>query len=55
MLSIGLHCRIVGRPARLAGLRKFIEYAQSKEGVWFTTREQIAAHWKSRFPYEPAT
>ncbi|KAL7418670.1 hypothetical protein Q5752_006353 [Cryptotrichosporon argae] len=53
MLSIGLHCRIVGRPARLAGLRKFIDYAQSKEGVWFARRDEIAAHWKARFPYKP--
>ncbi|KAK4686972.1 allantoinase, partial [Tremellales sp. Uapishka_1] len=51
MLSVGLHCRIVGRPARLAGLRKFIEYAQSKEGVWFARRDEISEHWKARFPY----
>ncbi|KAL1658849.1 carbohydrate esterase family 4 protein [Schizophyllum commune] len=52
MLSVGLHCRIVGRPARLAGLRKFIEYAKSKEGVWFATREEIAKHWMEQFPYK---
>ncbi|RSH92494.1 hypothetical protein EHS25_008910 [Saitozyma podzolica] len=53
MMSIGLHCRIVGRPARLAGLRKFIQYAQAKEGVWFARRDEIAQHWKDRFPYQP--
>ncbi|KZV63513.1 carbohydrate esterase family 4 protein [Peniophora sp. CONT] len=54
MFSIGLHCRIVGRPARIAGLRKFLEYAKSKEGVWFATREEIADHWAARFPYQSA-
>lgn len=50
MLSIGLHCRIVGRPARLAGLKRFIEYVQSHDKVWLATREQIARHWQSGFP-----
>jgi peptidoglycan/xylan/chitin deacetylase (PgdA/CDA1 family) len=53
MMSVGLHCRIVGRPARMAGLRKFIEYAQAKEGVWFARRDEIAQHWRDRFPYQP--
>lgn len=55
MMSIGLHCRIVGRPARLAGLRKFIEYAKAKEGVWFARRDEIARHFKDRFPYQPSS
>ncbi|QJR79543.1 allantoinase PuuE [Alteromonas pelagimontana] len=50
MLSIGLHCRIVGRPARLAGLRRFIEYINSHDKVWLATREEIARHWVSHFP-----
>ncbi|WP_414830564.1 allantoinase PuuE [Alteromonas sp. H39] len=50
MLSIGLHCRIVGRPARLAALKRFIEYIQSVDNVWVATREDIARHWKSHFP-----
>lgn len=49
MLSIGLHCRIVGRPARLAGLKKFIEYINQHERVWICTREDIARHWSTRF------
>ncbi|WRT67575.1 uncharacterized protein IL334_004547 [Kwoniella shivajii] len=52
MLSIGLHCRIIGRPARLAGLRMFIDYVQAKEGVWFAKREEIAELWKNQFPYQ---
>ncbi|KAK7453521.1 hypothetical protein VKT23_011801 [Stygiomarasmius scandens] len=51
MMSIGLHCRIIGRPGRTAGLRKFLEYAKAKDGVWFATREEIAQHWSSKFPY----
>ncbi len=39
MMSIGTHSRILGRPGRAAALRKFIEYAQGHEGVWFATRE----------------
>lgn len=53
MMSIGLHCRIVGRPGRIAGLRKFIEYAQKHEAVWFATREEIADHWREVHPYKP--
>jgi peptidoglycan/xylan/chitin deacetylase (PgdA/CDA1 family) len=52
MMSIGLHCRIVGRPARIAGLRKFLAYIKSKDGVWITTREQIADHWMAKFSYD---
>jgi len=50
MLSIGLHCRIIGRPARLAALKRFIEYAQGHAKVWFATREQIAMHWQKHHP-----
>ncbi|MFQ3237628.1 MAG: allantoinase [Paraglaciecola sp.] len=50
MLSIGLHCRIVGRPARMAALQRFIEYVQGHDHVWLCTREQIAVHWQQHFP-----
>ena len=50
MMSIGLHCRLIGRPGRAEALRHFIEYAQSHEGVWFATREQIADHWAKAHP-----
>ncbi|MEO8529876.1 MAG: 2-oxo-4-hydroxy-4-carboxy-5-ureidoimidazoline decarboxylase, partial [Deltaproteobacteria bacterium] len=45
MMSIGLHCRLVGRPGRAAALRRFIEYAQGHKGVWFARRIEIAEHW----------
>lgn len=47
MMSVGLHPRIVGRPARTAALRKFLEYATSKSEVWFATREEIAGELQS--------
>ncbi|MGH1356467.1 MAG: allantoinase PuuE [Thalassovita sp.] len=50
MLSIGLHCRLVGRPGRAAALKRVLEYFQSKESVWFATREEIARHWAEVHP-----
>lgn len=45
MMTVGLHCRLVGRPGRCAGLAEFIDYAKSKSDLWITTREDIAKHW----------
>ncbi len=50
MLSVGLHCRLVGRPGRVQALRRFMEYAISKGDVWFPTRLEIARHWKKHHP-----
>jgi putative urate catabolism protein len=50
MLSIGIHCRLLGRPARLAALKRFIQYAKSHNDVWFAKREEIANHWVQNFP-----
>lgn len=50
MLSIGLHCRLVGRPGRAAALKRAIEHMQSRDGVWFATRLQIAEHWAQTHP-----
>ncbi len=51
MLSIGLHCRIVGRPGRAAALARFLDYVQSHEKVWITRRIDIARHWKATHPF----
>jgi len=48
MMSIGLHPRMVGRPGRVRAIKHFIEYAQARECVWFTTREEIAKAWLAR-------
>lgn len=50
MMSIGLHCRLIGRPGRVQALRRFIEYAQSFENVWFARRIDIADHWHANHP-----
>ena len=51
MMSVGLHCRIVGRPGKMAGLERFIRYAQGHPDVWFARRIDIAHHWRARHPY----
>jgi peptidoglycan/xylan/chitin deacetylase (PgdA/CDA1 family) len=51
MLSIGLHCRLVGRPARAAALARFLDYVQSHDKVWITRRIDIAEHWHKHHPY----
>lgn len=61
MMSIGLHCRVVGRPGRFQGLQKFIKHVQKRHaeltslndgygGVWVATREEIANHWRATHP-----
>ena len=50
MMSIGLHCRLIGRPSRAAALRRAIDYMRGHEGVWFATREEIADHWARVHP-----
>ena len=45
MMSIGLHCRLIGRPGKIAGLKRFLEYAQGHADVWFPRRVDIAEHW----------
>jgi chitin deacetylase len=50
MFSIGLHCRLIGRPGKIAGLIRFLDHAAGK-GAWFATRGQIAAHWAARHPH----
>jgi putative urate catabolism protein len=51
MMSVGLHCRIVGHPGRIASLARFIDYAKSHEAVWFCRRIDIARHWRERHPF----
>jgi peptidoglycan/xylan/chitin deacetylase (PgdA/CDA1 family) len=51
MLSIGLHCRLVGRPGRAAALARFLDYVQSHDQVWITRRIDIAEHWHATHPH----
>lgn len=53
MMTIGLHCRIIGKPGYYQSLKKFVEYVNSHEGAWVCSRSDIADHFKENFPYEP--
>ncbi len=50
MMSIGMHCRILGKPGRLRGLQRFLDHVQSHDKVWVCRRIDIAEHWRSTFP-----
>ena len=49
MMSVGLHCRLSGRPGRTAALAKFLDYVQSQNNVWICRRVDIARHWHKTF------
>ena len=50
MLSVGLHCRLVGRPGRIMALKRFLDHAAGRGGVWFARRIDIARHWRAVHP-----
>ena len=50
MFSVGLHCRLVGRPGRAAALERFLDYVLSHDKVWVTRRIDIADHWRTVHP-----
>ncbi len=50
MMSIGLHCRIIGKPGRFQALKKFLEYVATHDDVWLATRLDIAKHWRTNHP-----
>ena len=50
MMSVGLHCRLVGRPGRLAALARFIEHTRRFDDVWYGRRIDIARHWRAAHP-----
>jgi OHCU decarboxylase len=52
MFSIGLHCRLIGRPGKIAGLKRFLDYAKSHTSVWFPRRIDIADHWQKTHPHK---
>lgn len=51
MMSIGLHCRLAGRPGRAAALARFLDYVQTFDGVWLARRGDIARHWRTEHPH----
>lgn len=52
MMSIGLHCRLVGQPGRFEGLKRFVDYIQGFEKIWIARRIDIANHWAEAHPYK---
>jgi peptidoglycan/xylan/chitin deacetylase (PgdA/CDA1 family) len=54
MLSIGLHCRLAGRPGRFAALQRFLDHIQNHDRVWICRRMDIARHWIDRHPWQTA-
>ena len=53
MMSIGLHCRLIGRPGRLAALQRFMTYIKGFEDIWVARRIDIATHWHTNHPPQP--
>jgi putative urate catabolism protein len=53
MMSIGLHCRLLGRPGRFRALQRFLDYIEQHDRVWVARRIDIARHWKRVHPYNP--
>ena len=51
MMSVGLHCRLAGRPGRAAALARFLDYVQGHDRVWLATRLDIARHWAATHPF----
>ena len=52
MMSVGLHCRLAGRPGRAAALEKFLDHVESHDHVWICRRDEIARHWIARHPFD---
>ena len=53
MMSVGLHCRLAGRPGRAQAVKRFLDYVLTHPEVWLTTRLDIARHWSAEHPYVP--
>ena len=52
MMSVGLHCRLAGKPGRASAVDKFMAYVASHPDVWVATREEIAIHWRKVHPFK---
>ncbi len=52
MMSVGMHCRLLGRPGRFRALQRFLDHVQSHERVWVCRRVDIARHWRSAHPFD---
>ncbi|HMM85292.1 allantoinase PuuE [Azohydromonas sp.] len=55
MMSIGMHCRLLGRPGRMRALQRFLDHVQKHDRVWITRRIDIARHWRATHPFDANT
>ena len=55
MMSIGMHCRLLGRPGRITALQRFLDHIGQHPNVWVARRVDIARHWKAVHPFIPST
>ncbi len=55
MMSIGMHCRLLGRPGRFRALQRFLDHIATRDRVWICRRIDIARHWKATHPFDPDT
>ena len=55
MMSIGMHCRILGRPGRMRALQRFLDHVQAHDRVWVARRIDIARHWRATHPFDANT
>jgi allantoinase len=55
MMSIGMHCRLLGRPGRMRALQRFLDHVEAHDHVWVSRRIDIARHWKAVHPFDAAT
>ena len=55
MMSIGMHCRVLGKPGRIASLQRFLDHIGAHDRVWVCRRIDIARHWRATHPFDAAT
>ena len=55
MMSVGMHCRLLGRPGRMRALQRFLDHVAAHDRVWIARRIDIARHWKAVHPFDAAT
>ena len=55
MMSVGMHCRLLGRPGRFRAFQRFLDHVARHDGVWIARRIDIARHWRATHPFDPAT
>ena len=55
MMSVGMHCRLLGRPGRMRALQRFLDHVAAHDRVWVTRRLDIARHWNTTHPFDPNT